>query len=84
MSENQSNATSAPWQPRERVLSCACPVLCGLRVIENLDLTDAERTKIEAIRAEYHPKIEKAMESLHGTLTAQQIGENGPGQRGGA
>jgi Spy/CpxP family protein refolding chaperone len=37
-----------------------------------LDLTDAEKSKIEAIRAEYHPKIEKAMESLHGTLSEQQ------------
>jgi Spy/CpxP family protein refolding chaperone len=40
--------------------------------LSDLDLTEAERTKIEAIRAEYHPKIEKAMESLHGSLTAQQ------------
>jgi Spy/CpxP family protein refolding chaperone len=40
--------------------------------LEELDLTDAETAKIEAIRAEYRPKIEKAMESLHGTLTEQQ------------
>ena len=37
-----------------------------------LDLTDAEHAKIAAIRAEFRPKIEKAMEGLHGTLTEQQ------------
>ena len=37
-----------------------------------LDLTDAEIAKIEAIRAGFRPKIEKAMEGLHGTLTEQQ------------
>jgi Spy/CpxP family protein refolding chaperone len=40
--------------------------------LEALDLTDAEMTKIEAIRAQYRPKIEKAMEELHGTLTPAQ------------
>ena len=37
-----------------------------------LDLTDAEIAKIDAIRSEFRPKIEKAMEGLHGTLTEQQ------------
>ena len=37
-----------------------------------LDLTDAEIAKIEAIRAGFRPKIEKAMEGLHGTLTDDQ------------
>jgi len=40
--------------------------------LADLDLTDAETAKIEAIREEYRPKIEKAMESLRGTLTEQQ------------
>jgi Spy/CpxP family protein refolding chaperone len=40
--------------------------------LEDLDLTDAEVAKIKSIRTEYHPKIEKAMEGLRGTLTEQQ------------
>jgi Spy/CpxP family protein refolding chaperone len=37
-----------------------------------LDLTDAELTKIRAIRSEYAPRIGKAMEGLHGLLTEDQ------------
>jgi Spy/CpxP family protein refolding chaperone len=40
--------------------------------LEALDLTDAEIAKIESFRAEYRPKIEKAMEGLRGTLTEDQ------------
>lgn len=40
--------------------------------LQQLDLTDAEREKIQEIRKEYRPKIEKALESLKGTLTAEQ------------
>ena len=40
--------------------------------LEALDLTDDEIAKIESIRAEYRPKIEKAMEALRGTLTEDQ------------
>jgi Spy/CpxP family protein refolding chaperone len=39
---------------------------------KELDLTDAEMTRIAEIRKEYHPRIAKALESLKGTLTAEQ------------
>jgi Spy/CpxP family protein refolding chaperone len=40
--------------------------------LEELDLTDAEMAKIVQLRAEYRPKIHKALESLHGLLTEEQ------------
>jgi Spy/CpxP family protein refolding chaperone len=40
--------------------------------LEELDLTPAEMTKIAAIRKEYRPKIEKALEGLKGALTDDQ------------
>jgi Spy/CpxP family protein refolding chaperone len=39
---------------------------------EDLDLTDAEVTKIEEICKETRPKIEKALEALDGILTEEQ------------
>ena len=40
--------------------------------LEDLDLTEDELAKIQAIRNEYRPKITKAMEGLSGILTAEQ------------
>jgi Spy/CpxP family protein refolding chaperone len=40
--------------------------------LEELDLTDAEMTKIADIRKEFRPKIVKALESLKGVLSADQ------------
>jgi Spy/CpxP family protein refolding chaperone len=40
--------------------------------LKELDLTDAEMTKIGEIRKEYRPKIEKAMKELDGLLTDAQ------------
>jgi Spy/CpxP family protein refolding chaperone len=40
--------------------------------LKDLDLTDAEMTKIGEIRKEFRPKIAKAMEGLTGTLTDAQ------------
>jgi Spy/CpxP family protein refolding chaperone len=40
--------------------------------LKELDLTDTEMTKIGDIRKEYRPKIQKAMETLAGTLTDAQ------------
>jgi Spy/CpxP family protein refolding chaperone len=40
--------------------------------LEQLDLTDAEKERITAIREEYRPKIAQALESLRGTLTDAQ------------
>jgi Spy/CpxP family protein refolding chaperone len=40
--------------------------------LKELDLTDAELTKIREIRAACRPKIEEAMRNLEGLLTAEQ------------
>jgi Spy/CpxP family protein refolding chaperone len=40
--------------------------------LKELDLTDAEMTKIGEIRKEYRPKIEKAMEGFRGLLSDEQ------------
>jgi len=40
--------------------------------LKDLDLTEDELAKIQAIRNEYRPKITKAMEGLNGILTAEQ------------
>jgi Spy/CpxP family protein refolding chaperone len=44
----------------------------GIAHLMDLDLTDAEMTKIGDIRKEYRPKIEKAMKELDGLLTDEQ------------
>jgi Spy/CpxP family protein refolding chaperone len=41
--------------------------------LRDLDLTDAEMTQIGDIRKEFRPKIEKALEGLKGTLSAEQM-----------
>jgi Spy/CpxP family protein refolding chaperone len=48
---------------------CLAHVVANL---QDLDLTDAEMTKVGDIRKEYRPKIAKAMEGLTGTLTDAQ------------
>jgi Spy/CpxP family protein refolding chaperone len=40
--------------------------------LEQLDLTEGEVAKIEEIRKEYRPKIEKTMKELHGLLSDDQ------------
>jgi len=40
--------------------------------LRELDLSDGEVAKIAEIRKEFRPRIEKAMEGLRGTLTAEQ------------
>ena len=54
---------------QERRAEGLCERLAHLR---ELDLTDAEVAKFDAIRAEFRPKMEKALEGLQGTLTEQQ------------
>jgi Spy/CpxP family protein refolding chaperone len=53
----------------ERREECLAHGLCNLK---ELDLTDAEMTKLGDIRKEFRPKIVKAMESLSGILTDAQ------------
>jgi Spy/CpxP family protein refolding chaperone len=40
--------------------------------LHEMDLTGAEMDRIAEIRKEYHPRIVKAMEGLHGLLSAEQ------------
>lgn len=40
--------------------------------LDELELTDAEMTKLAGIREEYRPKIAKALEGLRGTLSDEQ------------
>jgi Spy/CpxP family protein refolding chaperone len=54
---------------KERRGERLCERIAHLR---DLDLTDAERTRIAAIRKEFHPKVVKAMKGLEGLLTAEQ------------
>jgi Spy/CpxP family protein refolding chaperone len=51
--------------------------------LQQLDLTDEEKAKFAAIREEFHPKIVKAMESLKGTLTPEQLRERAEALRAG-
>jgi Spy/CpxP family protein refolding chaperone len=53
----------------ERREECVAHVIANLK---DLDLTDAEMTKIGEIRKEYRPKIAKALEGLSGTLSDAQ------------
>jgi Spy/CpxP family protein refolding chaperone len=41
--------------------------------LQQLDLTDDEKAKMKAVHEEFRPKIEKALESLKGTLTPEQL-----------
>jgi Spy/CpxP family protein refolding chaperone len=54
---------------KEHRMEGLCERMAHLR---DLDLTEDERTKIQEIRNEYHPRIAKAVESLHGILTDDQ------------
>jgi Spy/CpxP family protein refolding chaperone len=51
--------------------------------LRELDLTDAEKAQVAEIRKEYRPKIEKALESLHGLLTDEQKKAREDGLRAG-
>jgi Spy/CpxP family protein refolding chaperone len=46
-----------------------CERMCHLR---ELDLTDAEKTQIETIRQQFHPKIAQALEGMKGMLSDEQ------------
>jgi Spy/CpxP family protein refolding chaperone len=54
---------------KERRAECLAHRIAHL---QELDLTEAERTKIAEIRKEFHPKVVKAMEGLKGLLSAEQ------------
>jgi Spy/CpxP family protein refolding chaperone len=67
--EQQQKLRAFAEERREHRLEGLCERVAHLR---ELDLTDAEVAKIVDIRKEFRPKIEKAMEGLRGTLTAEQ------------
>jgi Spy/CpxP family protein refolding chaperone len=67
--EQQQTLRAMREERREHRLEGLCERVAHLR---ELDLTDAEVAKIEEIRKEIRPKIEKAMEGLRGTLNAEQ------------
>jgi Spy/CpxP family protein refolding chaperone len=54
---------------KEHREDCVAHMVANLK---ELDLTDAENAKIGEIRTTFRPKIEKALETLHGTLTPEQ------------
>ena len=67
--EQQQKLRAMAEERKEHRFEGLCERVAHLR---ELDLTDAEVAKIADIRKEFRPKIEKAMEGLRGTLTAEQ------------
>jgi len=67
--EQQQKLRAMAEERREHRLEGLCERVAHLR---ELDLTEGEVAKIEDIRKEFRPRIEKAMEGLRGTLSAEQ------------
>jgi Spy/CpxP family protein refolding chaperone len=67
--EQQQKLRAFAEERREHRLEGLCERVAHLR---ELDLTEGEIAKIQDIRKEFRPKIEKAMEGLRGTLSAEQ------------
>jgi Spy/CpxP family protein refolding chaperone len=67
--EQKTKLKAAKEERRERRWEGLAERLAHLR---ELELTEAEVAQIAGIRKEFRPKIAKALEGLHGTLTAEQ------------
>jgi Spy/CpxP family protein refolding chaperone len=67
--EQQEKLRAMKEERKERQFEGLCERVAHLR---ELDLTEGEVAKIADIRKECRPKIEKAMEGLRGTLSAEQ------------
>jgi Spy/CpxP family protein refolding chaperone len=67
--EQQQKLRAFAEERREQRFEGLCERVAHLR---ELDLTEGEIAKIAEIRKELRPRIEKAMEGLHGTLSAEQ------------
>ena len=67
--EQQQKLRAFAEERREHRLEGLCERVAHLR---QLDLSDAEVAKIQDVRKEFRPRIEKAMEGLRGTLSAEQ------------
>jgi Spy/CpxP family protein refolding chaperone len=70
LTDQQKEALKAWKEERtEHREECVAHLVAELK---ELDVTDAEMTKIGEIRKEYRPKIAKALEGLHGLLSDEQ------------
>ena len=67
--EQQQKLRAFAEERREHRPEGLCARVAHLR---ELDLTEGEAAKIQEIRKEFRPRIEKALEGLHGTLSAEQ------------
>jgi Spy/CpxP family protein refolding chaperone len=67
--EQRTKLEEAREERKEHRAECLAQRIAHL---EELDLTEAEMTKIGEIRTEFRPKLEQAMRQLHGLLTDQQ------------
>jgi Spy/CpxP family protein refolding chaperone len=67
--EQRTKLEAAREERKEHRAECLAQRIAHL---EELDLTEAEMTKIGEIRTEFRPKIEQALRQLHGLLTDQQ------------
>ena len=67
--EQQQKLRAFAEERREHRVEGLCARVAHLR---ELDLTEGEAAKIQEIRKEFRPRIEKALEGLHGTLSAEQ------------
>jgi Spy/CpxP family protein refolding chaperone len=67
--EQRTKLEAAREERKEHRAECLAQRIAHL---EELDLTEAEMTKIGDIRMEFRPRIEQAMRQLHGLLTDQQ------------
>jgi Spy/CpxP family protein refolding chaperone len=67
--EQREKLQALKEERKERRAEFLSEALCHFK---EMDLTDHEMHKIEEIRRETRPKIEKALEALNGTLTEEQ------------
>jgi Spy/CpxP family protein refolding chaperone len=67
--EQKTKLAAMKEERHEHREDCLAHAIANLK---DLDLTDAEMTKIGEIRKEYRPKIEKAMEGFRGLLSDEQ------------
>jgi hypothetical protein len=67
--EQKEKLQSWKDERRERREGCLAHVIARLK---DLDVTDAEMDRVAEIRQEFRPKFEKAMEGMHGLLSAAQ------------
>jgi Spy/CpxP family protein refolding chaperone len=70
--EQKTKLQALKEERKEHRLEGLAERIAHLKELKDLDLTDAEKTKIEDIRNEYHPKVVKALEGFKGMLNSDQ------------